>query len=260
MPVWVWRMDIKGSKQEYLKWGEKGVSKHKIHWSKDHHARRMLWWHLIWQTLFILCAAFHSPSKWSQKASRKKAAWLRELLAAFLCRECQGHNINLQTLLWSLSLPSLVFLRLLHLLLGESHCMKIFYSPSFFMAERKTSKRKPLHRALIFHGEQSGLQHLEMTEHLRISIWKKTLPGGRWIRAPRERPECHDKAVSGLSHADGCSSLWFVIASVHRALIINIDAEEEEIYWNIPQFLPIGIFPCPFWLGFRLSCKEWCLW
>lgn len=52
---------------------------------------------------------------------------------------------------------------------------------------------------------------------------------------------------------DGCSSLCLLcllIASVHRALLINIDTEREQIYWNIPQFLPIGILPCPFWLGF----------
>jgi len=99
-----------------------GFAKEKTARRKDHHERRMLWPHLVSQALFISCAAFHSPTKWSQKASRK-AVWQRKLLAAFLCRERQGHSINLQTLCWSFSPPLLVFLRLLQLLLGEWHCI-----------------------------------------------------------------------------------------------------------------------------------------
>lgn len=111
-------------------------------------------------------------------------------------------------------------------------------------------------QALIFHGQQSGLQHmycLGMIGHPRISIWKQHFKGeGRSGHQGKGR-RVVIRLLQDYLIVDGCSSLcllWLLIASVLGALLINIDTEREQIYWNIPQFLSIGIIPCPFWLGF----------
>lgn len=118
--------------------GWKGCFQRKIHWEVKN-IKREEWCGDIWSHkhyLFRVQLSIHQLSE--VKRPSEKAAWQRKLLAAFPCRECQGHSINLHISCWSLSPPSLVFLRLLHLLLGEWRCINIFYSPFFFLTERKT--------------------------------------------------------------------------------------------------------------------------
>lgn len=209
MAAWVWRVDIKASKQEYLKWGEKGVSNGKYTEVKTIMREECcgdIWSHKHY--LFCVQLSIHHLSK-VKRPPEKKAAWLRELLAVFLCRENQGHNINLQTSPWSLSLPSLVFLRLFHLLLGEWHCVKLFLLSFFLYGWQKNIQDKiPPQSSDLDISPNIPWTAVWTSAHVlarndrtsKDQHLKTAFPGARWIWAPRERQEGHNKAVSVLSH------------------------------------------------------------
>lgn len=162
--------------------------------SKDHHARRMLWWHLVSKTLFISSAALHSPTKWSQKASRKSSV-TKETLGSFPMQRMPRAGINLQTSRWSLSPPLLVLLRLLRLLLGERHCINIFLLSFFLDGWKKNTHDKNLPQRST-HLEMSPnipwTAAWTLTHVLPRNAWtsngrhvKNAFPGGRLIWAPR---------------------------------------------------------------------------
>lgn len=197
--------ESKGKQAGVSEMGWKGCFQRKIHWkvktTMQEECCDDIWSHKHY--LFYVQVSTHQLSE--VKRPPEKAVWQRKLLAAFLCRECQGHSINLQP-----SAFPLVFLRLLRLLLGEWHCINIFYSPSFFITERKTAKIKTLHRgvliwrwALIFPWQQPGLwlmYCLGMPEHPMVSVWKMHFQGEDWSGHQGKVPACRDEAVSGLSH------------------------------------------------------------
>lgn len=189
MPEWVWRMDRKGGKQAgESEMGWKGCFQRQIRWE----VKIIMWEECcgdIWSHkhyLFCVQLSIHHLSE--VKRPPEKSSMTK---AALLCRECQRQSINLQTSLWSLSLPSLVFLRLLHLLLAEWHCVKMFLLSFFLYGWKKNIHDKtPPQRSVDLNMSPSIAWTAAWTlaHVLPRNDWtsdgqrlEKALPGGRWI-------------------------------------------------------------------------------